>query len=179
MVRHQARWQERLQEFSFTIQHCPGTKHGNSDALSRRPCRRAGCCLPADEIDEPETAPPSLSRADALTVDWDETTVSMEPMANDADQGRHQNRPIGIWKLADDGGRALATTGSKTYGADASPGRTVERRDGEDSEASATEAICLSTQERPVEGLRGSDRRGCNRVRSASDLKSGLIRHRA
>ena len=95
MIGQQARWQERLQEFSFTIQHRPATKHGNADALSRRPCRRACCCLPAEEIDDPETAPPSLSRADALTVDGDETTVSTEPTADDANQGRHQNRPTG------------------------------------------------------------------------------------
>ena len=95
MIGQQARWQERLQAFSITIQYRPGTKHGNADALSRRPYRRAGCCLPADEIDEPETAPPSLYRVDALPVDGNETTVSTEPMADDADQGRHQNRPIG------------------------------------------------------------------------------------
>ena len=40
----------------------------------------AACYLPAEEIDESETAPPSLSRADALTVDGDETTVSTEPL---------------------------------------------------------------------------------------------------
>ena len=48
MMGQQARWQEPLQEFNFKIQHRPGTKHGNADALSRRPCRRPGCCLAAD-----------------------------------------------------------------------------------------------------------------------------------
>ena len=95
MIGQQARGQDRLQGFSFTIQHRPGTKHGNADALSKRPCHRADCCLPAEDIDESETAPPSLSRADARTVDGDEATVSAETTADDDDQGRHQNRPTG------------------------------------------------------------------------------------
>ena len=32
-----ARWLERLEEYSFTIQHRPGQQHLNADALSRRP----------------------------------------------------------------------------------------------------------------------------------------------
>ena len=32
------RWLEQLGEFSFEIQHRPGVRHGNADALSRRPC---------------------------------------------------------------------------------------------------------------------------------------------
>ena len=32
-----ARWLERLEEYSFTIQHRPGQRHLNADALSRRP----------------------------------------------------------------------------------------------------------------------------------------------
>ena len=31
-----ARWIELLAEFNFVVQHCPGTKHGNADALSKR-----------------------------------------------------------------------------------------------------------------------------------------------
>ena len=40
----QGRWQERLQEFDFAIEHRLGRKHGNADALSRRPCERPECC---------------------------------------------------------------------------------------------------------------------------------------
>ena len=36
-IGQQARWIEQLEEFDFTIQHRPGSKHGNADALSRRP----------------------------------------------------------------------------------------------------------------------------------------------
>ena len=37
-----ARWLERLQEFHLRIQHRPGKKHQNADALSRRPCSQCG-----------------------------------------------------------------------------------------------------------------------------------------
>jgi hypothetical protein len=36
----QARWLDLLSEFNFEIKHRVGTAHGNSDALSRRPCER-------------------------------------------------------------------------------------------------------------------------------------------
>ena len=35
--------------FNFKIQHRSGTRYGNANALSRRPCRRWGCCLPEVE----------------------------------------------------------------------------------------------------------------------------------
>jgi len=39
----QARWLERLEEFQFLIEHRPGTRHGNADAISRRPCPKKNC----------------------------------------------------------------------------------------------------------------------------------------
>ncbi|CAH8536658.1 unnamed protein product [Dicrocoelium dendriticum] len=39
-----ARWQEQLQEYDFECHHRPGIKHGNADALSRRPNRNHGSC---------------------------------------------------------------------------------------------------------------------------------------
>jgi hypothetical protein len=32
-----ARWLDYIEEYDFTIEHCNGSNHGNSDALSRRP----------------------------------------------------------------------------------------------------------------------------------------------
>ena len=37
-----ARWVQKLQEYQFTIIHCPGNRHNNADALSRLPCRQCG-----------------------------------------------------------------------------------------------------------------------------------------
>jgi len=40
-VGQQGRWLDLLSEYDITIQHRPGRVHGNSDALSRRPCERS------------------------------------------------------------------------------------------------------------------------------------------
>ena len=37
-----ARWLELLSRFDFTVSHRAGQKHGNADALSRRPCSQCG-----------------------------------------------------------------------------------------------------------------------------------------
>ena len=37
-----ARWIEQLQEYTFTILHRAGQKHGNADAMSRIPCQQCG-----------------------------------------------------------------------------------------------------------------------------------------
>ena len=34
-IGQQARWLERMEEYSFIIEHRPGTRHGNADAMSR------------------------------------------------------------------------------------------------------------------------------------------------
>ena len=39
-----ARWLEVVSEYDVTIQHRPGTKHGNADGLSRRPCKQCAHC---------------------------------------------------------------------------------------------------------------------------------------
>ena len=75
MMGQHARWQERLQKVSFKIQHRPRNKHGNADALSRRPCRRPGCCLPAEDDKEEEVTSPDMSRTDVLSVGVDEVTI--------------------------------------------------------------------------------------------------------
>uniref|UniRef100_A0A7N8WJS6 Gypsy retrotransposon integrase-like protein 1 n=1 Tax=Mastacembelus armatus TaxID=205130 RepID=A0A7N8WJS6_9TELE len=38
-----ARWLEVLQEYRFEVQHRPGHRHANADALSRRPCAEGMC----------------------------------------------------------------------------------------------------------------------------------------
>ena len=41
-VGQQSRWLEQLSAFDFLIQHRPGIKHSNADALSRIPCQQCG-----------------------------------------------------------------------------------------------------------------------------------------
>ena len=50
----QGRWQERLQEFDFDIENRLEHKHGNADALSRRPCGQPECCRTTIVITRPE-----------------------------------------------------------------------------------------------------------------------------
>ena len=78
MMGQQARWQERLQEFSFQIQHRPGAKHGNADALSRRPCRRPGCCLPADDAEKVGTTTLNAFEANVLPAGKESAVRTME-----------------------------------------------------------------------------------------------------
>ena len=43
-VGQNARWLELLGEFDSVVQHRPGSKHGNADTLSRRPCLNRPSC---------------------------------------------------------------------------------------------------------------------------------------
>ena len=45
-IGQQARWLEQLEEYNFNIEHRAGSRHGNADAMSRRPCDRPRCCKP-------------------------------------------------------------------------------------------------------------------------------------
>jgi hypothetical protein len=53
-IGQQARWIGFIEEFDFDILHRPGTRHGNADAMSRKPCRK-DCCTDSGalEIAEP------------------------------------------------------------------------------------------------------------------------------
>ena len=57
-----ARWLERLQQYDFTVEHRAGTKHGNTDALSRRPCLLE-VCEHCDILDSLRT-PPMMTRTE-------------------------------------------------------------------------------------------------------------------
>ena len=48
-----ARWIESLQQYNFTIEHRPGARHGNADALSRRPCW-GDTCKHCERLDSQE-----------------------------------------------------------------------------------------------------------------------------
>jgi len=42
-IGQQARWLEIMEEFDFTVEHRPGVRHSNADAMSRRPCPKKDC----------------------------------------------------------------------------------------------------------------------------------------
>ena len=42
-IGQQARWLEIMEEFDFTVEHRPGVRHSNADAMSRRPCPKREC----------------------------------------------------------------------------------------------------------------------------------------
>jgi len=44
LIGQNARWLELLGEFDFDVQHRPGTRHGNADAMSRHPCLNRPSC---------------------------------------------------------------------------------------------------------------------------------------
>jgi hypothetical protein len=50
-VAQQARWLEFIEQFQYSIEHRPGHRHGNADALSRIPVK----CSQCTHCDEPET----------------------------------------------------------------------------------------------------------------------------
>lgn len=51
-VGQQARWLEIMEEYEFQVEHRPEVKHGNADALSRRPCRVKSCACRQTETVE-------------------------------------------------------------------------------------------------------------------------------
>uniref|UniRef100_A0A7N8XXX0 ribonuclease H n=1 Tax=Mastacembelus armatus TaxID=205130 RepID=A0A7N8XXX0_9TELE len=54
-----ARWLEVLQEYRFEVQHRPGHRHANADALSRRPCAE-GLCRHCQRQEEREGSGPAM-----------------------------------------------------------------------------------------------------------------------
>ena len=68
-IGQQGRWLEILEEFDFHIEHRPGIKHGNSDALSRKPCNVKSCaCRNEPEVSLSEEMNTNQSMASAYTA---------------------------------------------------------------------------------------------------------------
>ena len=63
-----------MEEYDFEIEHRSATKHGNADALSRRPCTKQSCyChnLVGGQLDdEVHVRVTELRLADALDFGW-------------------------------------------------------------------------------------------------------------
>ena len=61
-----------MEEFDFSIEHRPGTRHGNADALSRRPCPKKNCVCQQPET--PLFSGPSDHPASVQTASCDDAT---------------------------------------------------------------------------------------------------------
>ena len=71
-IGQQARWLEIMEEFNFTVIHRPGVRHGNADALSRRPCSGRGCvCEKVIDEQLSETCVKSAARVNEGATDND------------------------------------------------------------------------------------------------------------
>jgi hypothetical protein len=77
-VGQQARWLELLEEYDFAVVHRPGTRHGNADALSRRPCSKTRCCP-------------------VSTVVGDEGTCSVVYAVTTSHDASGQADPVDLW----------------------------------------------------------------------------------
>ena len=103
-IGQQARWLEILEEFTFRIEHRAGQRHGNADALSRRPCDRRRCC-PTDshcETDRTSNAPVSAPTDSHHSVLTNTDTVCVIEDATQAGIDESNTAPIsasghGLW----------------------------------------------------------------------------------
>ena len=79
LMGQQERWQDRLQEFDFAIEHHLRRQHGNADALTRRPCGRPECCQTTIVIIQPELQQIVEVLGELKeTADWSDSTDSEE-----------------------------------------------------------------------------------------------------
>jgi len=88
-IGQQARWLEVMEEFDFVIEHRPGTKHGNADALSRRPCgkRNCACRNPPNATGDEQFGVQAGQEVDADENILTRVVASREVNSGDEEQG--------------------------------------------------------------------------------------------
>ena len=79
-VGQQARWLELLEEYEFDIEHRPGKRHANADALSRRPCRQ--CSI---EDEQPQLYTSNRVRGGKTPEDLESQEEFFDPKRLEAD----------------------------------------------------------------------------------------------
>lgn len=86
-----ARWLEQLGEYAFDVEHRPGPRHGNADAMSRRTCPpRSPCsaCRPQSElvmcrkVTAPKATTDFFDEPAGHPVDWSVETLKDAQMAD-------------------------------------------------------------------------------------------------
>ena len=94
-IQQQARYLNILADYNFEIQHRPGTQHGNSDGLSRRPCRNKRCNREDCEIIGPDVdrrcgrlrSGKNYLKGSKQPARSDEVEVPRIPVSNKTDAG--------------------------------------------------------------------------------------------
>ena len=68
-VGQNARWMEALEEYNFAIQHRPGERHRNADAMSRHPClNRPNCTACHPQLREVELHRPAREEEEIVRI---------------------------------------------------------------------------------------------------------------
>ncbi|MDD9817374.1 MAG: RNase H-like domain-containing protein [Gammaproteobacteria bacterium] len=106
-----ARWLERLQQYDFSVEHRAGNRHGNADALSRRPCLLEACkhCDRLDSLEHLGTetnthSQECQSRSSQVTHVPMVATLSLSSVTGSHEELRHAQlsdadiKPVLKWK---------------------------------------------------------------------------------
>lgn len=95
-----AHWLEHLQQYNFTIEHRLGEKHGNADALSRRPCLSDACkhCSKqeAKECEEVQTDSEAC-RVSQVSPGWQVSPLWSNQDLQEAQMADADIAPIAQW----------------------------------------------------------------------------------
>ena len=91
-IGQQARWLELMEEYEFEVKHRSGSRHGNADAMSRRPCDRTRCCPKTDDGDNiaqcftvvTVDSPGDCALNSQDEVDWSAAAIGTEQLSDTA-----------------------------------------------------------------------------------------------
>ena len=76
-VGQQAHWLEILEEYNFSVEHRPGVRHANVDALSRHPCTAKSCTCKGHQLESCHVVK-TVSEAREFTMETDDAAPSVE-----------------------------------------------------------------------------------------------------
>ena len=67
---------EQLEEYEYTIEHRPGTQHGNADAMSRRPIAEDGSDMMKDEENDIGATEPGMDATKTNDIISDDESMN-------------------------------------------------------------------------------------------------------
>ena len=88
-----ARWLEVLGTYDFEIQHRPGLRHGNADALSRGPCNQCG--MSEENSDQCQAVTRSMAGKEIPTEE--PSSVAEPPSENWLGEGPKKPKPVTLF----------------------------------------------------------------------------------